>query len=321
MAPLALLVAILAMAAVGVGFWQSQSKLLDMQLQLARRIGDFDHSTREARTAAKEARAVTEDLLARITALETRSQDAQSQQLALAAMYQDLARSQDERLLADIEQGLLLVQQQLQLASNVRAAVLGLEAFEGRLAKLDKPQFTRLREAMSRDAARLKLLPAADILGINARLDALIQSVEKLKLEADIEPRPEVETSPSSALSWLERLREDAWGEIKQLVRIRRLDHPDLPMLAPNQVYFLRQNLILRLLSARLSLLQRDEAMFRADIAAATEWVSTYFNPQDAVTRSMLETLAAIKSLPVANKEIDIQDSLKALKSARSVAP
>ncbi len=321
LAPVALTLACVALAGAGWGFWQTHSSLLEMQLQLARRIGDFDSSSTEARTAAKEARSVTEDLLVRITALETKAQDAQNQQLALATMYQELARSNDERLLADLEQGLLLVQQQLHLAGNIRAAVLGLEALEGRLAKLDKPQFNRLREAMSLDAARLRLLPAADVLGINARLDAMIQNVAKLKLETDMEPRPADEVSAEATLGWLERLRADAWGELKQLVRIRRLDHPEMPLLTPGQVYFLRQNLILRLLSARLSLLQRDETIFRSDISAAADWVKNYFNRQDPATQAMLDSLESIRELPVANREIDIQESLKALKAARSEAP
>jgi uroporphyrin-3 C-methyltransferase len=321
LAYLALLLALLAVLAAGLGFWQTQARLHETEFQLARRIGEFDASSREARSAAKEARATTEDLLARITTLETRAQDAQNQQLALSAMYQELARSQDERLVADIEQGLLLAQQQLQLAGNVRAAIAGLEALEARLAKLGKPQLARLRQAIATDAARLRLLPAADVVGINARLDALIQNVDDLKLESDLEPPVRSATAPIPGLTWLDRWRADAWGEIKQLIRIRRMDHPDLPLLAPNQAYFLRQNLKLRLLSARLSLLQRDEASFRGDLAAARQWLENYFSPRDSLGQSMRDHLGALATLPVADKAIDIPGSFKALKAIRSAAP
>ena len=139
----ALALAVLALLA-SLGFaWQNRDRSQEMELQLARRIGDFDAASREARTAAKAANEALADLQARLLALETRATDTQNQQLALTAMYQELARSQDERIAADIEQTLLLAQQQLQLAGNVRAALLGLEAAETRLTQLGKPQFAR----------------------------------------------------------------------------------------------------------------------------------------------------------------------------------
>lgn len=317
---LALFIALLAVLVAGFAFWQMQTRMHDMELQLARRIGEFDVSAREARSAAKEVRATTEDLLGRLAALETRAQDAQNQQVALSAMYQELARSQDERMLADIEQGLLLAQQQLHLAGNVRAAIAGLEAIDTRLAALRKPQFARLREAVAMDAARLRLLPAADVVGINARLDAMIQNVDALKLDSD--PLPVDKAAAGTAAgSWLDRWRTDAWGEIKQLIRIRRMDHPDLPLLSPSQAYFLRQNLKLRLLAARLSLLQRDERSFRDDLAAADKWLSTYFTARDNLTQTMQGNLRSLATLPVAHKDIDIGESLKVLKAIRGEAP
>jgi uroporphyrin-3 C-methyltransferase len=321
LAPGSLVLAGLALLLAGFAFWQTQSRLRDMELQLARRIGEFDVSAREARNAAKEARATTDDLLARLGALETKAQDAQSQQLALSAMYQELARSQDDRMIADIEQGLLLAQQQLHLAGNVRAAIAGLESIDARLATLRKPQFAKLRDAVAWDAAQLRLLPAADVVGINARLDAMIQNVDALKLDSDPLPVVKAPAQRLPGLSWLDRWREDAWGEIKQLVRIRRMDHPDLPLLSPSQAYFLRQNLKLRLLAARLSLLQRDETTFRNDLAAAEKWLATYFNRRDALTLALQGNLRALATLPVAHKDIDIQASLKALKSVRGEAP
>ncbi|MBK6743892.1 MAG: uroporphyrinogen-III C-methyltransferase [Hydrogenophilales bacterium] len=318
---LALLVALFAVMVAGFAFWQMQSRLRDIELQLARRIGEFDVSAREARSAAKEARATTDDLLARIAALETKAQDAQNQQLALAAMYQDMARSQDDRMIADIEQGLLLAQQQLHLAGNVRAAIAGLESIDARLATLRKPQFARLREAVAWDAAQLRLLPAADVVGINARLDAMIQNVDALKLDSDPAPIEKPPARQLPGMSWLDRWRDDAWGEIKQLIRIRRMDHPDLPLLAPNQAYFLRQNLKLRLLAARLSLLQRDETSFRGDLAAAEKWLTTYFNTHDALSQTLQGNLRTLATLPVAHKDMDIQLSLKALKAIRGEVP
>ena len=298
--------------------WQSYDRMQAMEVQLARRIGAFDTASQEARAAAKAANLALADLQGRLGALESRALETQNQQLALNAMYQDIARSQDERIVADIEQTLLLAQQQLQLAGNVKAALIGLDAAATRLAQLDKPQFNGLRDAIARDMERLKLLPAADIVSLNARLEVLIQNLEKLKPESDTEPavkQPPVE--PSGAVDTLTRFSADAWREFKTLVRIRRLDHPDLPLLAPQQIYFLRENIKLRLLAGRMSLLQRDETGFRADLAAAREWTARYFNPRDDATRAMLASLDEMAKAPVLLKDADIGASLKAARAAR----
>lgn len=311
----------LALAALiaGLGFaWNTYDRMSQLETQLARRMGEFDAASREARSAAKAANDALADLQNRLVALETRAQEAQSQQLALTTMYQDLARSQDERVVADIEQTLLLAQQQLQLAGNVRAAILGLEAAETRLTHLGKPQFAALRAAIAKDMERLKLMPAADAEGLNARLEALIQAVDGLKPESEAEPPPAAPAlAKGGTADTLARLSREMWDEFKTLVRIRRLDHPELPLLTPSQTYFLRQNLKLRLLSARLALLQRDETAFRADLAAARDWTGRYFNRLEAGSKSFVASLDELLKAPVALKEARIDASLKAVRAVR----
>ncbi len=317
---LTLILALLAMAAAGGLFWYMQTRIHDLEFQLARRIGEFDSSSKEARAAAREVRTTVDALAARTAALDSKALEAQNQQLALEAMYRELARGQDERLLADIEQTLLLADQQLAMAGNVRAAVLGLDGAAARIARMKKPQFERLQAAIGRDSARLKLLPAADMVGINARLDALLQTVDKLKLESDREtPIPPSAPKRTGTMDWMGRLGAETWGEIKQLVRIRRLDRPDQALLAPSQIYFLRQNLKLRLLSARLAALQRDEVTFRADIAASRQWLDQYFNRNDGLTRGVAQDLKELATMPVALQNANLNDSLGVLRSMAGV--
>ena len=105
--------------------------------------------------------------------------------------------------------------------------------------------------------------------------------------------------------------------ELKQLVRVRRVDKTDLALVAPEQAWFLRENLKLRLLAARLAMLNRDEDSFRNDLAIAQDWVQRYFSPQDALTKSMLASLRDLAALPVAQQEADLTDSIKALRGMR----
>jgi uroporphyrin-3 C-methyltransferase len=318
LAPTALVLALVAVAGTVALGWQGYTQMQSLEVQLARRIGEFDTASRDARAAAKAANDALADLQNRLMALENRALETQNQQVALSAMYQELANSADERVVADIEQTLLLAQQQLQLAGNVKAALIGLEAADARLAQLGKPQLAGLRKAIVQDMERLKLLPAADIDGVSARLEALMQAVDALKTEADSEPAPTVATpAPIGAMDSLGAFSRDAWNEIKSLLRIRRLDHPELPLLTPAQSYFLHQNLKLRLLSARLAMIQRDEATFRADLGAAQAWVDHYFNRRDPATQAFHASLAELAQAPVALKDAQIKASLKAVQAMR----
>ena len=318
LAPTALVLALAAVAGTAALGWQGYTQMQSLEVQLARRIGEFDAASREARAAAKAANDALADLQNRLMALENKAMETQNQQLALSAMYQELANSADERVVADIEQTLLLAQQQLQLAGNVKAALIGLEAADARLAQLGKPQFAGLRKAIVQDMARLKLLPGADIDGVNARLEALVVAVDGLKTEADAEPAPPAAPKPSTgAWSTLGAFSKDAWQEIKDLLRIRRLDHPEMPLLTPAQSYFLHQNLKLRLLSARIAMLQRDEATFRADLGAAQAWVERYFNRRDPGTTAFVAGLGELLKAPLALKDNQITASLKAIQTAR----
>ncbi|MGH8619670.1 MAG: uroporphyrinogen-III C-methyltransferase, partial [Burkholderiales bacterium] len=105
--------------------------------------------------------------------------------------------------------------------------------------------------------------------------------------------------------------------ELKSLVRIERIDTNEAPLLAPPQAYFLRENLRLRLMAARIALLARDEKSFRADLRAAREWLARYYdarNPQVAAAAAQLKQL---QDASVAIELPGIDASLEAVRNYR----
>src|SRR5262245_61202698 len=182
-APRLALIAVVLAAAVPPPFWLAvRNRIGGTQEEFARRLQDIDAGSREARTVARQAQDALRDAQTRITQLEGRLAESQSQQLALEALYQDLSRNRDEWQLAEIEQVLAIAQQQLQLAGNVRAALLALQLAEGRLTRADRPQFLPVRRALARDIERLKALPVLDIAAMSARIDSLVAGVDSLPL-------------------------------------------------------------------------------------------------------------------------------------------
>ena len=313
-AVLALIAVLLAAGVAALAWLDTRSRIGATQEELARRLRDIETDAREARSVARQAQEALRDTQTKLGQVELRLAESQSQQLALEALYQDLSRNRDEWQLAEIEQVLAIAQQQLQLAGNVRAALLALELAEARLARTDRPQFAPIRRALARDIERLKSLPALDTAAVSSRIDGLVAAVDSLPLAFDERERAAARKEPSPDGGFLSRLGNEVWNELRQLVVVRRIDGTEPPLLPPTQAYFVRENLRLRLLNARLSLLSRDEAGYRADLRASQAWIQRYF---DAKSKPAADALAQLKTLLGTSLSFEMPSISESLEAVR----
>ena len=316
--------AILAiLAAIAVGWLAVQARLgvTSMQASAGGRLAELGADTARTRADLAQTQAALREAQARIAQLESRVADTQQQRAVLEEMYRDLARSADDRVLSDVEQMLVLAGQQLQLSGNVRAALAALQAADQRLAKADKLAATPLRRAIAADMERLKAVPQVDTVGMAVKIDELIGQADTLPLvisENLPPPRPPSRWRSGGDRGELARVARDFWEEMKGLVRIRDMESTDVALLSPAQSYFLRENLKLRLLSARVALLARDEPSFREDMHATQAWVSRYFDPHAKTTTIALTTIRQLAATPVSIAVPDINASLAAVRAARA---
>jgi uroporphyrin-3 C-methyltransferase len=206
----------------------------------------------------------------------------------------------------------------LTLAGNVKSALIALQAADARLARLERPQLIPLRKAINRDIERLKAAPHVDAVAISTRLDGLIGQVDKLPLAMELRPpqEPPGAAQDSGAGFW-KRLWLDAWTELKQLVRVQQVDKADVPLLAPEQSYFLRENLKLRLTGARLALLARDAVSYKADLKAARDWLARYYDTRDNHVAHAQGMLRNLHDAEVGIEVPDITGTLEAMRVLR----
>jgi uroporphyrin-3 C-methyltransferase len=316
------LAGVLIAAALGASGWvyyDSRLQLAATQEELARRLKGIDEDAREARAAAREAQESAREMQAKLGALDARLADAQSQQLALESLYQELSRNRDEWQLAEIEQVLAIAQQQLQLSGNVRAGLLALQLAESRLSRADRPQFQPVRRALARDIERLKSLPAADLAGMAQRLDAVLAAIDDLPLayDARLERAPQA-AAPAASGGFLAQFGAGLWRDLKDLVVVRRVDAPQPPLLPPEQAYFLRENLRLRLLNARLALLSRNQAGFEEDVRVARQWLQRHYDLRARPTLEALQRLEQLQNSPISFEPPSITDSLDAVRNFKA---
>ncbi|VVE50736.1 uroporphyrinogen-III C-methyltransferase [Pandoraea terrigena] len=290
---------VLVSAGAGIGGWSLNQKLDRVQQELARRQQAGDAQLMQAQVRTAQALDNQRDLQNRLTALEGRVSDSRGQQAVLEQLYQELAHNRDEWVLAETEQIVTSANQQLQLTGNVRGALVALEGADARLARSGAPQLAGVRDALKKDIDRLKAVPAADLPQLTGKLDQAIAMVDTLPLQAE-ERRVESaagggagNAGGASEAGWIatwHRLSSEMLGSLKQLVQVRRLDDPDVMLVAPEQDAFLRANLKLRLLNARLALLARNASAVHSDVVVAEAALNKYF---DAKSRR----IAAVKTL------------------------
>ena len=317
---------IIALLALGLAAWQwveTRIRISDTQVELARRLSESDTLVKESRVLSRQAQEQVAMLQGKLGELEGKITESRSQQATLETLYKDLAQNRDEWALAEVEQNVTLAAQQLQLAANVQGAVLALQTADVRLAGNGRPQFIGLRKVLARDLERLQLLPQVDLPGMNVRLESLISAVDALPLAVDGRPRdekaPKAEAeagnAPVTSLDFWKHLGVEFWREMRSLVRIQRFDRDEPALLAPSQVFFLRENLKLRLLNARLALLAHDQWTFRNELKSAQAWVDRYFDHREKSVQSAQDSLKQLSATEINIELPNLNESLSAIKN------
>ena len=305
-------VGIMAAVAAALFAWDARQSLRAHESSAGGRLAELGAEAAQTRSALAQTQAALKESQARLGELEARVAESQESRVQLEEMYRDLSRNADDRLLSEVEQLLVLASQQLQLAGNVRGALAALQAADQRLAKAEKLAVAPLRRALAQDMDRLKALPQVDTVGIAVKLDNLVTQADQLPLivpDALPPTRVAMRAKPLDD-GGIARVARDFWEDMKGLVRIRDLETTDVALLTPSHAYFLRENLKLRLLAARVALLARDEQSFRDDLRAAQAWLNRYFDAKAKLTVNAVATVKQLAESPVSITVPDINASL-----------
>ena len=308
----ALVLALLGLGASGFLFVQGQNLLKNQELS-------FEQKIDKAALGESQNAGLLQDNLRKQTEVQaalTQLSDGQKQnteQIAAATRaYQELLKSRANWLVDETEAMLNLASQQLLLTGNIPVVVNLLESVESRLTRFDQPELLPIKQAVSSDLAALKNRPYLDAASASLRLDRLETAVSGLPLLVDGTLQPG-QTAPQAVntdnLPWWQAAWEKALYNLKGMVEVRKLNSSDAMLMAPDQVYFVRENMRLRLLDARTALLQHNAEVYQSDLNSAEAAVKQYFDNRSPATQSWLKELADLKALDVRTLS---DDSLKA---------
>ncbi|WP_348946427.1 uroporphyrinogen-III C-methyltransferase [Chitinibacter sp. FCG-7] len=315
---------ILALAAIlsSGGVWLYQQNAMEqLKADLASQLGSNQKLQNELRSNQAQMAQIQQQLQVQVETQAGKLAESESRQEALTGMYDMLTRTESVHTLAELEQMLTFASQQLQLSGDVNLALTGLTSIDQQLSRLNRPELISVRQAVTRDMDALKATPYLDVVGVTAKLDSLISKVDKLPLLIDEgHDTPKKHTPNTEAHNTAQQLIAELWHEFKQLIQIRRMDKPEAALLTPDQAFFLRENIKLRLLSARSSVLQRNESAFRTDISAIQRYLNDYFDVHMPATQGALQVLKQLEEQQLSVAVPDLSASLTAVRSARTTA-
>lgn len=331
----ALLLALIAIGGAGWAVWQARDtrvQSVTLREELARRLSEGETVAAEARGIVRQQQEVIASLQGKLGVLESKVETTEGQAAALEALYQEFSRSREDGVIAEVEQAVALASQQLQIAGNVEAALIALQEAEARLAIHDRGQLAPLRRALARDIDELRLQPVLDVSGLSLRLERLLEHADALplafegQLPLDAAVGSEMGPADSGGLAgWMagvwrftQALAADVWHEVRTLVRVERLDQDDPVLLAPAQNTFLRENLKIRLLTARLALLARDGRTYEADLAQARAWVERFFDLREERVQAALAEVKALEAVKVRYEPPDLSETFTALRTVQA---
>jgi len=324
--------------------WQGQSRVHALEEELVRRQAQSQGEAQEARNVAKQSQDLTRDTAAKVALLDARLAEVALQRGQLEELMQSMSRSRDENVLGDLDSALRVALQQTSITGSAEPLVAALKQADERLQRYKQPRLDGVRRAVARDLDRVKAVSVVDVATLSIKLDEVSRLVDELPLLSVAERDPEANSparmphssraaraaapgkpasNPEGWEAWVQQARQQwdsvssqAWQEAKSLLRVTRIKSPEAALLAPEQSFFLRENIKLRLLNARLALLSRQFETSQTDLREALGVLDRYF---DGRSRKVQVAVDLLRQVSGQARQVTVprpDDTLAALSAA-----
>lgn len=196
---------------------------------------------------------------------------------------------------------------------DVTTAAALLKSADASLADMNDPSLLPARKAITQDLSTLSALTQVDYDGIILQLNQLSNQIDNLRL-ADNTTNDSPMDADSSELSgslseWRQNLSKSWHHFMDSFITIRRRDETAVPLLAPNQDVYLRENLRSRLLIAAQAVPRHQNDVYRQSLDTVATWVRAYYDTNDAATKAFLQRVDSLGQQTVSMNVPDVLQS------------
>ncbi|MDM2934394.1 uroporphyrinogen-III C-methyltransferase [Citrobacter sp. Cu233] len=303
-------------------------------IALAAGVGLYGWGKQQATTQTATSDALANQLMALQKAQETQKSelegiikqqatqldDANRQQTALAKQLDEVQQKiaaisgSDAKtwLLAQADFLVKLAGRKLWSDQDVTTAAALLKSADASLADMNDPSLIAARRAITDDIASLSAVTQVDYDGIILKVNQLANQIDNLRLadnDTDDSPMDSDSSELSSSISeWRVNLQKSWQNFMDSFITIRRRDETAVPLLAPNQDVYLRENIRSRLLVAAQAVPRHQEETYRQALENVSTWVRAYYDTDDAATKAFLEEVDQLSQQSIS---MDVPETLQ----------
>ena len=195
---------------------------------------------------------------------------------------------------------------------DVTTAAALLKSADASLADMNDPSLITARRAITDDIASLSSVAQVDYDGIILKINQLSNQIDNLRLaDNDSDGSPMDSDSPelsSSISEWRVNLQKSWQNFMDSFITIRRRDDTAVPLLAPNQDVYLRENIRSRLLVAAQAVPRHQEETYHQALDNVSTWVRAYYDTDDATTKAFLEEVDKLSQQSIT---MDVPETLQ----------
>ncbi|HHQ5724083.1 TPA: uroporphyrinogen-III C-methyltransferase [Klebsiella variicola subsp. variicola] len=176
---------------------------------------------------------------------------------------------------------------------DVTTAAALLKSADASLADMNDPSLIGARRAITDDITTLSAVSQVDYDGMILKVNQLANQIDNLRLadnNDDDSPMDSDSDELSSSISeWRVNLQKSWQNFMDSFITVRRRDETAVPLLAPNQDIYLRENIRSRLLVAAQAVPRHQEETWKQSLDNVSTWVRAYYDTDDATTKAFLD--------------------------------
>ncbi|MGR4991566.1 uroporphyrinogen-III C-methyltransferase [Vibrio rotiferianus] len=278
-------------------------KMLEQQSEYQTQIAQLQSQLEQAQSAMKqELGQVKQETIEKATTVTHKAEvvlgqqqkSIESLQLAVADVK---GRRPNDWLLAEADYLVKLAGRKLFLEHDVESATQLMESADQRIAALNDPSLVSLRKAMANDITKLRVVPLVDRDGLVLRLTALQQQVDKLPLANALLPEAaavEKQQVSEDIANWQDNLMTSLKDFSENFITFRTRDGNVIPLLSPQQHFYLKENIKAKLETAIKAVYQEQGEIYTTSLETADKWVMAFFNQDDNSVKEFNKTLSQL---------------------------
>ena len=278
-------------------------KMLEQQSEYQTQIAQLQSQLEQAQSAMKqELGQVKEETIEKATTVTHKAEvvlgqqqkSIESLQLAVADVK---GRRPNDWLLAEADYLVKLAGRKLFLEHDVESATQLMESADQRIAALNDPSLVGLRKAMANDITKLRVVPLVDRDGLVLRLTALQQQVDKLPLANALLPEAaavEKQQVSEDIANWQDNLMTSLKDFSENFITFRTRDGNVIPLLSPQQHFYLKENIKAKLETAIKAVYQEQGEIYTTSLETADKWTMAFFNQDDNSVKEFNKILSQL---------------------------